>query len=98
MRRRLRNLLTTVCLLLCVAVCVLWARSYGGSEWATYRGGGGRFYCAESCRGAVRLSRGRTKRPEDVPAGLTLFRGLNSRDVTWLRPEPNYEFLGLGFA
>ena len=32
MRRRLLNLLTALSLLLCVAACVLWARSYGGLE------------------------------------------------------------------
>jgi hypothetical protein len=97
MTRRLLNLLTALSLLLCVAVAVLWVRSYGGAEWATYASGGGRFFCAESCRGAVRLIRGQTKRPGDLPAGWTLLRVVNSDHVTVLRTQPSYQFLGLGF-
>jgi hypothetical protein len=37
-RRRLPNLLTAVSLLLCVAVCVLWVRSYWRpAEWIVAR-------------------------------------------------------------
>jgi hypothetical protein len=32
-RRRLLNFLTVLSLLLCVAVCVLWVRSYGDGDW-----------------------------------------------------------------
>jgi len=40
MRRRLLNLLTALSLLLCVAVCVLWVRSYWiGDRWACHKGG-----------------------------------------------------------
>jgi hypothetical protein len=42
MRRRLLNLLTSLSLLLCVAACVLWARSYWAADfggWETLRGG-----------------------------------------------------------
>jgi predicted RNA-binding Zn-ribbon protein involved in translation (DUF1610 family) len=36
MSRRLLNLLTVLSLLLCMAVCVLWARSYFRSDWLCY--------------------------------------------------------------
>ena len=98
MRRRLLNLLTALSLLLCAAVCVLWARSYGGSEWATYATAGGRFCLTQSCRGAIFLIWGQAGRGEEFSAGWTLFRGVNARDMTWIRPEPTYTFLGLGFA
>ena len=98
MRRRLLNLLTALSLLLCVAVCVLWVRSYGGSEWATYATAGGRFCLTQSCRGAIFLIWGQAGRGEEFSAGWTLFRGVNARDMTWIRPEPTYTFLGLGFA
>jgi hypothetical protein len=99
MRRRLLNLVTILSLLLCVAVCVLWVRSYySGSEWATYQAADGAYFCAESCRGAVRFARGRSELVGNLPTGWNLFHGVNSFDVTWLRPEPAYEFLGIGFA
>ena len=37
MKRRLLNLLTALSLLICVAACVVWVRSYWVSDWATVK-------------------------------------------------------------
>ena len=47
MRRKLFTLCSAISLLLCAAVCVLWARKHGVPDLATQREGFGRF-CRET--------------------------------------------------
>ena len=62
MKRRLLNLLTALSMLLCVAVCVLWVRSFGAVDTLQYVrladavGGRSTGIAAASLRGRVKLS------------------------------------------
>src|SRR3954451_24651786 len=55
-RRRLFNLAAAVALLLCVATCLLWVRSYLRFDRVSVRTDGGRFVGAYSASGRVELN------------------------------------------
>ena len=55
MKRRLLNLLTALSLLLCVAVCVLWVRSYWRNDVTSYEPNPWELWSASSRPSAVHL-------------------------------------------
>jgi hypothetical protein len=78
MTRRLPNLLADLSLLLCLAACVLWARSYGGSDYVSRARWEGSDPMSVTTRvlqitwtaGTVRLSDSHlTYDPRDTPVG-----------------------------
>ena len=68
MTRRLLNLLTALSLLLCVAVCVLWVRSYTRAEHFWLNHGDGSRELLRSDQGVLTLER--RKDPEQASGGL----------------------------
>ena len=76
--RRLLDLLTALSLLICVAVCVLWARSYGrGGVWTAWERGGPQGF-SDTCQ------------LESVRGGLTEYRSVSTAGAPppWFRPGP----------
>jgi hypothetical protein len=73
MKRRLLNLLTVLSVLLCVAVCVLWVRSYWRAEhfWLTYRDGGGDLFRTD--QGDFTIYHSRSREPNHRVAGRVGF-------------------------
>jgi hypothetical protein len=107
MKRRLLNLLTAGSLLLCVAVCVLWVRSYWVSEDLGFGTPRGRCYvCPSSARLDVYLATGEyaseplgllyNRRPEPPAWDEVVWR---LQDMIGGPPE-SYKVLGprMGFA
>ena len=89
MTRRLLNLVTALSLLLCVAVVLLWVRSYwrhDGWDWGTSTGRAG----VDSCRGY--LSAGRVEVPPadlaNIPRGHLVYSEPAARaEATMLKPN-----------
>lgn len=97
-RCRLFNLLTILSLLLCVAMCVLWVRSYfvgDAWDWPTRTGRAG----VDSCRGS--LSVGRVDVPPaalaTIPRG-NLFTSKPASRAAAERLKPAWSFAGFALA
>jgi hypothetical protein len=89
MKRRLLNLLTALSLLLCVAVCVLWVRSYTRPEAMTYaRPRSGEFEVkGVSLSGGIIGYSSMTSRRPAVPIGLHWFPTIyHAPDVSRIYP------------
>ena len=98
LRRRLLNLLTGLSLLLCVAACALWVRSYfvgDAWDWGTRTGRAG----VDSCRGS--LSVGRVEVPPaalaTIPRGH-LFISKPASQAASQRLKPAWSFAGFALA
>ena len=69
MKRRLLNLLTALSLLLCLATCALWARTYVASDWLKHAGVGAGMterteWGADTAKGTVRFTWKSTRMPQ----------------------------------
>jgi hypothetical protein len=83
MTRRLLNLVTVLSLLLCVAVCALWVRSYWRNDVAAYEPSPREFWSASS-------------RPSVVHLGHMHIKGREADDVAG--SNPGWQFLGFAWA
>jgi len=75
MKRHLLNLLTALSLVLCIAACVLWARSYGLTDqlfWQSAGGSGG--LGSASGYVVVQLNRHSASAPRGAGGGMTYHR------------------------
>jgi hypothetical protein len=93
------NVLTALSLALCVGVCVLWARSYRGTDILVWSEFGGPFYSLRSERGAVEWVSHRGPCPfgcllwrpafwwDRIPPGVRIDVQM-SPDGRWLMPDP----------
>ena len=95
MARRLLNVLTVLSLVLCVAVCVLWVRSYRGGATLTWAGAG-RWRFVTVYPGY--LIAGDAPELSGSGGGFRCLPRAIEMTIAWPRPTRSYTAAGVGYV